>query len=372
MMCVLFLIFSLSSCNAEKLIEEETTAAVTMQTTAAETTTVETTTVKPTERTDIPVTVLLPGDKTQTLDNGFKVVRFSGDDALDNFIEGGGAKSNDELMEFLIKCVLYGKAGIKLGLLGASCSTLSVKGENSMQYFGRNFDWKKCNGLIIVNEPKYGYKSVSTVNSDFMDGADYELTDEVRRFVGLYCPLDGMNEKGVCISVNMITSVKTIEQNTSKPDLTTTSAIRLILDRTSSAKEAVEILKGYDMHASFGYMVHFAVCDSTGYSVAVEYADNEMIVTETPVLTNFYVAPGLFGTGSKSSIKRYDILCDLLGKKDVMSFSDVLSAMKSVGKSNFDDPVYNSTEWTVIFNQTTKTASYFHRENFDRCWQIEL
>lgn len=39
-------------------------------------------------------------------------------------------------------------------------------------------------------------------------------------------------------------------------------------------------------------VVHFAITDSSDNSVAVEYINNEMMVTETPVLTNFYLAEG--------------------------------------------------------------------------------
>lgn len=75
---------------------------------------------------------------------------------------------------------------------------------------------------------------------------------------------------------------------TGKPNLTTTTAIRLLLNQAADVDEALELLNQYDMHASMGMMVHFALADASGRSVAVEYVDNQMIVIETPVLTNFY------------------------------------------------------------------------------------
>ena len=38
-----------------------------------------------------------------------------------------------------------------------------------------------------------------------------------------------MNEKGLAVSVNMIRDNASINQNTDKPDLTTTTAVRLLL-----------------------------------------------------------------------------------------------------------------------------------------------
>ena len=93
--------------------------------------------------------------------------------------------------------------------------------------------------------------------------------------------MDGMNEKGLCVAVLMIEDRPAFSQDTGKPDLTTTTAVRLLLDRAASVEEAVELLSGYDLHASAGMMVHFSIADASGRSVAVEYIDNEMRVVET-------------------------------------------------------------------------------------------
>ena len=101
-----------------------------------------------------------------------------------------------------------------------------------------------------------------------------------------------MNENGLAVSVNMIQDSDTIEQETGKPDLTTTTAIRLLLDKAADVEEALELLEQYDLHASMGMMVHFALADATGRSVVVEYVENQMVVTDTPVVTIFHLAHG--------------------------------------------------------------------------------
>ncbi len=54
--------------------------------------------------------------------------------------------------------------------------------------------------------------------------------------------------------------------------------------------KALDLLGQHDMHASMGYMTHLAIADNTGRSVVVEYVNNEMVVAETPVVTNFCLA----------------------------------------------------------------------------------
>lgn len=111
------------------------------------------------------------------------------------------------------------------------------------------------------------------------------------------------DSKGLCVAVLMIQDRPGFQQDTGKPDLTTTTAVRLLLDKAADVEEAVDLLSQYDMHASAGMMVHFALADASGHSVVVEYIDNEMAVTETPVVTNYYLSPGeKYGIGTEESM----------------------------------------------------------------------
>lgn len=59
-------------------------------------------------------------------------------------------------------------------------------------------------------------------------------SDEMLTLAALYAPLDGMNEKGLCVSVNTIQDSAAISQDTDKPDITTTTAVRLLLNRAAT------------------------------------------------------------------------------------------------------------------------------------------
>ena len=195
--------------------------------------------------------------------------------------------------------------------------------------------------------------------------------DQVRTLAALYAPLDGMNEKGLAVSVNMIQDNATISQSTGKPGNTTPPAVRLLLDKAANVEEALELLRQHDFHASMGLMVHLALADSTGRSVVVEYVGNEMSVVETPVVTNFYLTPGeKHGIGTSQSHTRYDILTKLLAENPTLTPEDVRDALSSVSKGSFGE--FESTEWSIVFDLAAKTARYYHRENYQNSWLFAL
>ena len=322
------------------------------------------------------VHLISPASEIAELEDGFSAVRYDGDYGFDEFLAGGGASSDGEVVEYLANNLL---SDLNLGdLLGGifGCSTIAVQSPDGDALFGRNFDWKNCEAMVVESHPENGHASLSTVNMDFISqnvgGGIVWMAlnlDEFKTLAALYAPLDGMNEAGLAVSVNMIQDSAVIEQNTDKPDITTTTAIRLLLDKAGSVDEALELLRQYDLHGSMGMMIHFAIADSAGRSVAVEYVDNEMVITETPVLTNFYLAEGeKQGIGTEQSHERYDILRNKLEETPQMEMEDVRDALDRVSKDNFGE--FESTEWSIVMNQETKELTYYHRENYDQGYTI--
>ena len=103
----------------------------------------------------------------------------------------------------------------------------------------------------------------------------------------------------------MFIDTKPTNQNTKKLDITTTTAIRMMLDKAKNVDEALELLSSYHMHSSANSCYHFQICDASGKSVVVEYVDNEMKVVypdkNYQCATNFLLARPeggfLFGLG---------------------------------------------------------------------------
>lgn len=314
-----------------------------------------------------------PGHKIVKLEKGLSAVRYDGDYGFEDYLRQGGASSDSEVIKFITGHLGIGPTGLGFRKNVYGCSTISVMSPKNEALFGRNFDWESCEAMITVSKPDTGYASVSTVNMDFINaGSGFSvsrLPSRIQAMAALYAPLDGMNEKGLCVSVNMIQDSDTIEQNTEKPDITTTTAVRLLLNKAADVKEALELLDQYDLHASKGMMIHFAIADSSGRSVAAEYVNDQMTVTDTPVVTNFYLAEGeKKGIGTEQSHTRYGILTKQLSKTPAMGMEHVRDALESVSKKNFGE--FESTEWSIVFNQKSKEVRYYHREDYDNSYRI--
>lgn len=306
--------------------------------------------------------------QVQKLKDGLYYMEYNGDYGFDRFLEQGGADSDLEVARFVGKDLFGGLVipGFKTGKFG--CSTLAARNEKGGVMYGRNFDWMECTAMVIKSKPANGYASVSTVNLDFLDlGTEYDPDKILSRVISaasLYAPMDGINEEGLCVAVLMIDDPEATDQDTGKPGITTTTAVRLLLDKAANVEEAIGLLEQYDMHASAGMMLHLALIDRSGRSVAVEYVNNEMSVIETPVVTNFYLTPGeKYGIGTAQSHTRYDILMTHLSEQPVMDMEDMKEAMASVSKNNFGE--FASTEWTVVYDQNTGELRYYHREDYD-------
>ncbi len=53
-----------------------------------------------------------------------------------------------------------------------------------------------------------------------------------------------------------------------------------------------------------------------------------------------------------------------------MDKSHVKDALSSVSKGNFGE--FESTEWSIIFDQSAMEAAYYHRENYNKEFLFRL
>lgn len=151
---------------------------------------------------------------------------------------------------------------------------------------GRNYDFKNdTSSMLVYCSPKNGYRSVAFSALDNVGANNPELSDETRlaTLLSSFISLDGINEKGVSIAVLTLDS-KPVRQQSGKPVIATTLAIRLILDRAASTEEAVTLFEKYDMFASSGRDYHFYVTDQTVTVVLLSTIATAM--TESLLLQN--------------------------------------------------------------------------------------
>ena len=304
-----------------------------------------------------------------------------GDAGFSDFIEKGGASSADDISDYLSNFLSkgpYGKIETKVSVSGFACSALSINNSDKTGILtGRNYDWKECKTMIIKNIPHQGYASLSTVNLDFIGYGDkytpIGLINGIKAVAGVYVPMDGINEKGLVVADLMAGDEEVTNQNTDKKDLTTTTAIRLLLNKAANVNEAVKLLSEYDMHSDIGTAHHLFISDASGESVCVEWVNSEMIVTSTDVLNNHYLCEQKKGIGSgELSWKHETILLNAKNSHpDGMSLDELTDTMfdASVAKSDNKD---DYTQWTIVFDQKNLSATWYYRSDRTKSYKFSL
>lgn len=291
---------------------------------------------------------------------------YEGDYGFDDFLAQGGASSTAEVAAYIGSFLTHGLVKVVPDPQTFGCSSLTVKNLIGETVSGRNFDWPDCSSDIVVirTYPKQGYASIATTPIMFLGfGKDWKpvrMMDRMMLLSAIYVPLDGLNERGLYVADLVAGDTVKTDQQTSRPDLTTTTAIRLLLDKAATVDEALALLGQYDMHSDIQYAHHLAIADASGRSVVVEWVHNEMLVVDSPICTNHYLAESdCKGTSLflDSSVQRYESLQADLAQHDVMSEPEVTAAMQAVAGSDI-------TRWSVVFNHKQLTATYYQYADF--------
>lgn len=340
------------------------------------------------------------------LDGAVYTMHVKGGFYLDDFVEQGGVKNDSELISFVTNKITRGLLNINITNPEIGCSSFTAKTENGDALLGRNYDFSKTNTCVVFTEKNEGrHASISTVDLQFL-GIDVEknldsFMDKVTALAAAYAPLDGINDAGVSCGIYMTYQggEKTVptDQNTDKPDFTSTTLLRLILDYADSVEEAVEIASAYDLHDSAKTSYHYMVADSTGKSAILEWVaetdatDNdgskrELVVTyndadanigemegatDYQVITNFIIQPDYYSNSpveDKKGVDRYTRIYEELNQtngivKDEQAAMDILQI---VGRRSWNNDDKNGcTVHSVVYNMTDKTMMWVPNENYD-------
>ncbi len=138
---------------------------------------------------------------------------------------------------------------------------------------GRNYDFKDdTSALLARNHPRDGYASIGFAALNNL-GANTPLDSVAGRaaaLMGPFAQLDGVNEMRR-VHCRAHPGFQARDQDTKRPVINTSLAIRLVLDRAATTQEAVDLLSAYDMHAMAGRDYHFFVNDAAGDARVVEW-----------------------------------------------------------------------------------------------------
>ncbi len=289
----------------------------------------------------------------------------------------------------------------------AGCSVFACPDKTTgHQLMGRNFDFNHLDAttkerimipvIAVHTAPAGGKKSVSFVDGQFVGYKSGFYTDgksDLSMLMALpYLMLDGINEDGFAISVLKLDGKPTCQQAEGKKTIFTTVAMRMLLDRAGTVKEAIEMLKQYNMSmdkdpkASY----HFFMADATGDYAIVEYTNPDLslnpdqmeVLTGNDTLrcvTNFYVSPTMADTDhgfNKSShgMERYKILRKNLSQYaynlNATQGMDLLTQVAQGPEESFLSTGF--TQWSEIYNLNKKKVTMSILREFGKTFEFGM
>lgn len=327
-------------------------------------------------------------------------INFSGDYSFDEFLSQGGASNDAELISFVTRSITKGIIPMHIKTSSIACSAFTADTQSGDRVFGRNYDFSATNTAIVYTDPGEGrHASYSTIDLSFLGlDADKDVETVGQKILTLaapYVPLDGINDAGVACGIFMSYQGKgkgtPTDTQTDKPDLTSTTLLRLILDYADSVEDAVALAQQYDLHDSASSCFHYMVADSTGRSAILEWvgtdadhdadgAERQLNVlwndtdalsdsADWQVVTNFIKTPGYYDgtTAEMKGLDRYEHLAAALRETDgiVADKDAAMDLLASVGRRTWNNDDSNSnTVHSVVYDLTDKSVLWVGNEHY--------
>ena len=327
-------------------------------------------------------------------------INFSGDYFFDEFLSQGGASNDAELISFVTRSITKGIIPMHIKTSSIACSAFTADTQSGDRVFGRNYDFSATNTAIVYTDPGEGrHASYSTIDLSFLGlDADKDVETIGQKFLPLaapYVPLDGINDAGVACGIFMSYQGEgkgtPTDTQTDRPDITSTTLLRLILDYADSVEDAVALAQQYDLHDSASSCFHYMVADSTGRSAILEWvgtdADHDadgaqrqlnVLWNDTDalsdsadwqVVTNFIKTPGYYdGTSAEmKGLDRYEHLAAALRETDgiVADRDAAMDLLASVGRRTWNNDDSNSnTVHSVVYDLTDKSVLWVGNEHY--------
>ena len=313
---------------------------------------------------------------------------------LERIINRGVSDDATMFQEILNESLLDRNTKIDISRFG--CTDFKMKETNNninIYRMGRNYDFAKDTSCMLVHcHPNDGYESVGFVALDNIWANDPLKKGNVGALTAPFICLDGMNEKGVSIAVLTLDSEPVHETNKDTMTISTSLAIRLVLDKADNAKNAVKLIGRYNMLASLGRDYHFFISDASGEAYVIEYdvtsgirpfkAINKVISngkeSELQAVTNFFICHidkalpnqknGVYGHGKD----RYDTVMRIIKENHSNCNNEV--AWKALRETSQlpDTNITSNTQWSIVYNNTDLKAEIVIKRDYENVWKYDL
>ena len=244
-----------------------------------------------------------------------------------------------------------------------NCSLIAVHNPDSGSIYGRNFDWYHTVPIVFnVHRFEGRYASISLVDGSYLSvTGSLSLLDRVNMMGGYISPFDGMNEKGLFISIAMVKRVK-VPVDSKKETLTSVQMVRKILDTAATVDEALDICNRYNIDFFPGPHLHFLIGDAGGHGAVVEFTADGVKTyrrDNTTFATNFVMAPANPETFAGKCWRFDKLTAELTDGHDTpFTEKDMMKVLESV-KQNLKK---GGTEWSAVYESNGKLTVCFGQD----------
>jgi Penicillin V acylase and related amidases len=279
-----------------------------------------------------------------------------------------------------------------------NCTSFQARNAEGEGYlFGRNYDYFKNPTLVTVSRPKKGYASIAVTDMSHvgygLEKLPTSFMKKVNALAAIYAPVDGINEKGVCMSI-MALPKQASQQDTPKPDVGTTAIIRLVLDRCATVQEALDLIATVDVRhdATVGSGYHYMIADAQGDCAVVEFdredgwktmvvrkpaGQNAFAVTNHLLSPKYYTTePDIYvGNPNSHSWMRYEKICAFLdGHNGILTTEQAQEGLAKVRWVDLALPNgrVEDTQYSNVYDQSALTLRLRNWNDYDTVCKFSL
>ncbi|HIT69459.1 MAG TPA: hypothetical protein IAC36_06135 [Candidatus Aphodomonas merdavium] len=303
-------------------------------------------------------------DQTASIGTNLYTVDYKNDYYLDDYLDAG-IDTQEAFHNFLSKELLFSMQ-VSPDAYSIAGSAFSATAGNGNALAAKNTDTFLTDVGIIWTHPKHDYASVSFVDLSALGFSGSGFLQKMQVLLAPYFPQDGMNEKGLTVSLLRVYGESSLRGG--ETALPPTVMARVLLDKAATVDDAAALLERYGIvpwYADGDFQIY--VTDASGQTLLAQYCDGELYLTHgVEAVTNYFLDEALLpAEEARTGAVRYQRLQEGLAQPlDRASAMDVLRSARSSryeGKENAG----LETVYSVVFDKTAGEIDVCFGEDFE-------
>lgn len=318
-------------------------------------------------------------DSIKMVEKEFITIDYKADYALDDALTRG--IPDKKALEAFISEKLTDGLPFNFETLRLACSTFAATTTDGDHIMARNMDLAYSKNFLVHTKPKNGYESLSMTPGYMLGYTSNFPEGKLGRLWTLAAPyyaFDGMNEKGLSVAILLVQD-KAVVQDTGKPPITTTLAVRMMLDKAATVDEALALMQKHDMRSMANTNFHYHIADAAGNSVVVEYVDNKISILRPtghghPV-TNYYLTPGMADVVIDGQDRMEKLVKALDESKGIVSKEkawNMLDSVKAVHDYDEVNKIDYMTAYSILYNNSKRVMDICIEGKFDKVYSFTM